>query len=104
MTLPTLPANIPWKWIGAGLAALILIIAIPAFIDRAFDDASDKGKLEERNEQLETVIQNKKDSDNASEEIEQLGPVGDRVRYDQCLRTARTPENCKRWLPDVQED
>ena len=97
-------ANLPWKWIGVGVAALVLLIAIPAFIDRAFDEAEEKGKIEGENEELRKTIEQKKEADDARDQITQPGPTGDRKRYDQCLRTARTPENCERFLPDIRED
>ena len=71
----------------AGIAALLLL-----------------GGTEERNTQLENTIKNVEKADEAREDIARPGPVGDRTRYDQCLRTARTPSNCERFMPNVQED
>lgn len=104
MMLPPWLAGLPWKWIGIGVAALLLVITAWRFIDRAFDETAEKGRVEERAENAEQIIENVKDADDAREEIKRPGPVGDRVRYDQCLRTARTPANCERFLPEREAD
>jgi hypothetical protein len=57
------------------------------------------GKTEERAAETTTVLQRTEQGNEAREAIKQAGPVGDRLRYDQCVRSARTPANCQRFLP-----
>lgn len=92
----------------AGIAALLLLGGTVWYCQEQVEDKVEQaeviGRTEERNTQLENTIKNVEKADEAREDIARPGPVGDRTRYDQCLRTARTPSNCERFMPNVQED
>lgn len=90
-----------YLWIALALAALAVLIL---WINKAeeADDLHNQeiGRTEERLETTTEVLQRTETANAAREAITQSGPSGDRVRYDQCLRSARNPENCKRFLPE----
>lgn len=86
-----IPFNIPWKLlVGAGAILLILALAMCAL-----DQAEDKGAAKQQTKQLEHTI---KQVEKANE-VRKTFPVDDRAKYAQCVRSARTPENCQRFLP-----
>jgi len=60
----------------------------------------DIGATVQREADLRATLERTETANEARREIEQDGPVGDRARYEQCLRTARTPTNCQRLLPE----
>lgn len=94
--------GLSWK-IYAGIAALVLLGGTLWYcnhqVEERVEQGTEIGRVEERNEQLEETIKNVEKADEARKEIAESGPAGDARRYDQCLRTARNPENCERWLP-----
>lgn len=94
--------GLSWK-IYAGLAALALLGGTVWYCHEQVDDKVEQaeviGQTTERNKQLETTVENVKKAEEAREEITDPSPAGDRTRYDQCVRTARTPANCERHLP-----
>ena len=89
---------VPWKWIALCVAALVAVSVALAFIDRAFDETEEKGAAVERAERAEQTIINVEKANDAREEVAVPTSAGDRVRYCQCLRTARTPASCERLL------
>jgi len=83
-----------WLLIVAGLIAALFLWFHLA--EQADDKANQEiGATTERNIQLETTLERTNQGNQAREEIR--NDVGD-ARYAQCLRTARTPENCIRFL------
>ena len=85
------------------LGAAALLGALWLWID-AREKADDKANQEigaavQREGDLRTTLERTEQGNEAREEIWQAGPAGDRLRYDQCVRTARTPANCQRFLP-----
>lgn len=99
--------GLSWQ-VYAAVAALALLGGTVWYCDRQIDDKVEQaeviGRTEERNEQLEQTIENVKTAEEAREDITETSPAGDLTRYNQCLRTARTPANCERLLPNVPED
>lgn len=97
--------GISWQ-VWARLAALALVLGGVWYcseqVDERVEQAEVIGATTERNVQLEQTIENVKKAEEAREDITDPGPVGDLTRYNQCLRTARTPANCERFLPSVQ--
>ena len=89
-----------------GIGTLLLLSSLVWYCDQQVDDkvkqAEVIGRTEERNKQLEQTIENTKTAEKAREDIAETSTAGDLTRYNQCLRSARTPENCKRFLSDVQ--
>jgi hypothetical protein len=94
--------------VWAGLAALLLLGGTVWYCSEQVEDRVEQaetiGEEREKTKQYEKTIEKVEKANEAREEITRPGPVGDRTRYNQCLRTARTPENCKRFLPELQED
>lgn len=90
--------NIPrWVWIAGAiciLTALAIKIADNA-VEDALETAKQTGVMEERATNLETTVKRVEIANEARDEI-----INDRgnARYEQCLRTARTPANCERLL------
>jgi hypothetical protein len=88
-----------WWLLGAALALAALAWWLSA-AEKADDKANrELGATVERERSLAEAIERTEKANEAREEISRAGPVGDKLRYDQCLRSARTPENCRRFLP-----
>ena len=90
-----------WVAIVAGLigAAVLWLIAAEKADDKANQEI---GATVQREGDLRETITRTETANEAREEIGRHDAAGDRLRYDQCLRTARTPANCERFLPDGQ--
>lgn len=86
------------------LAFVALCGALWLWIDsrEAADDRANQqiGRTVEREQSQAVTIERVEQANEAREEIEQPGAAGDRVRYEQCLRSARTPGSCVRFLPE----
>lgn len=95
-------------WAALVIAVAALCVGLWLFFDsrEKVDDTANQqiGRTEERAEQQAETIQNVEKANEAREEIRAPGPVGDRARYDQCMRSARNPENCRFLLPERQTD
>ena len=91
-------AQVPWKLIAIAVAALTAVALALAFVDRAFDETEEAAVAVEQAKQLEQVIQSVETANEARSKIEQPDDAGGRVRFCQCLRTARTPASCERLL------
>lgn len=105
MFLATLPSWL--KWSLAGIAGVVLITAVFLWID-AGERADDRA-----NQEVGATIQREGDQ---AKTIENVGVANDTRAdveasqkrnngrnpefYASCLRSARTPENCKRFMPD----
>lgn len=93
---------------GAGrwwLLWLALVAVAAIMILRAAEDADDRrnqdlGAAAQRARDLAETLHRTEEGNAAREEIRAPGPAGDRARYDQCLRAARTAANCQRFLPE----
>ncbi|MBO9580341.1 MAG: hypothetical protein J7498_05570 [Sphingobium sp.] len=59
-------------------------------------DAKQEGVTQERTGALVETVNR---MENASDTRRDIANPATRARYDECLRSARTPENCKRFLP-----
>lgn len=95
-------------WLLAGIAALGAI-ALWLGAREAADDANNQeiGAAVQREADLRETIERTEEGHDARTEIrEALGRADGRSRavYDQCLRTARTPANCERFLPGGAAD
>lgn len=87
-------------WLLIALAALASLIWWFSAAEKADDRANQQiGRSEAVIESQGKALESVETANEAREEIEQRGPAGDRVRYEQCLRSARTPGNCERFLP-----
>ena len=94
-----------WAALGALAAMLALIVWYKASISEAAKEGYQQGKQEQREETLTTIIERAETANEVRETISgevRAGSGND--LYAQCLRTARTPANCRRFLPDVQAD
>lgn len=94
--------------VWGAVAAVLLLAGVVAYcstqVEKRVELAEEKGQVTEQKKNLEQTIKNIEVANEAEQEILETSPRGDSVRYRQCLRTARTPENCERFLSGVQED
>ncbi len=85
------------RYVLPGAAVLLALIAFAIWLSGVKHDAKQEGVIQERTGALvETVNQMEK----ASETRRKIADPLSSARYDECLRSARTPENCKRFLPE----
>lgn len=89
-------------WLLIVLAVLITSVIIArGWMDRTIQTAIEAGAAEQREKTAETIIENARKANEARDEVRR---DVDGARYNQCLRTARTPANCERFLPARQAD
>lgn len=96
------------KWVrfaGVALLAAALLLGLWIWFG-AREEADDKA-----NQSIGATVQREGDLREILNRTEQANAARDEVdddrgtaRYDQCLRTARTPENCQRFLPRSSAD
>lgn len=86
------------------LALVLLMVAVAWFKGR--EEADDRS-----NQQVGAAVQREADQREVIKQVEQGNAARDEItsnvgsaRYDQCVRTARTPANCQRLLPQRQAD
>lgn len=94
-----------WHWLAAGIAAIALLAALWLWLD-AREKADDRrnqeiGAAAQRETDLRETLERTEKGNAAREEVRN---DVDGARYTQCLRTARTPANCERFLPQRQAD
>lgn len=94
-----------WLWIIAFLALLYAALVIA----EGADDKNNQtiGATVEREAQTREVLERTETGNAAREEVrEAIARDGGRsdIVYDQCVRTARTPANCERFLPERPAD
>ena len=89
-------------WIAARKWLLIIgaVIAIGAgyllWLSNRDAGNVEKGKTEQTVENLEETVNR---VDQANEARDTIRVDNGNARFDQCMRTARTPANCQRFLP-----
>ena len=96
-----------WWILGAIVAAVALYAAFTGILGRMVDTAKDAGATEQREGDLRETIQRVETGNEAREEMREALARDDsrsRAVYDQCLRTARTPANCERFVPVGEAD
>lgn len=96
------------RWVkGAGLAVLAAIVLLGLWLwIGAREEADDKANQEigataQREGDLREVVKRTEEGNAARNEINDAGST---AKYDQCVRSARTPANCKRFLPERPTD
>lgn len=99
----SLAKRIPWQ-VYAALGAVLALLAVWAWHKGQVSDAASegvqKGAQQQRESDLIETIERTEQANEARQVIQgevRSGAGGN--LYDQCLRTARTPANCKRFLP-----
>lgn len=98
-----------WAWVLIALAALAGAVLWLQARERADDTANQEiGAVAQREGDLRETIKRTEQGNEARTEIERGLQTDDghsAAVFEQCLRTARTPANCKRYeLPGVQAD
>lgn len=88
-------------WVLPVVGGVLLLGGLWAFLG-ARENADDRRNQEvgaemQRASDMASTIDRVEEGNKAREEITAPGPAGDRARYDQCLRSARTPANCARY-------
>lgn len=95
-----------WARLAMGIGGILVVLVLAStLLVKSVDKVSDKGRemgaTAERAVIQETVINNVEKSRDASILIEQQTARGTGLElHAQCLRSAKAPENCKRFLPD----
>lgn len=84
------------------LAGLLALGALAVWLTQseAADDRhnQDLGAAVQRSEDLQTTLER---TETANAARTQINDPDSSARYDQCLRTARTPANCQRFVPGL---
>lgn len=57
------------------------------------------GRQLQQNEDNQQTISKVETANEARSEITAPNSAGDQLRYNQCMQSSRTPDNCKRFLP-----
>src|SRR6478736_1190101 len=80
----------------AGGVGLLLALAFRWWLsDQRKDAATSAVKIERQEQAAEIINRVEKANDTRS----QIADPASRARYDECLRSARNPENCQRLMP-----
>lgn len=90
-----------WVWAVLVFAVIVLVLIL---LERA-DDKNNQtiGAVVEREAQTREVLERTETGNAVREEVrEAIARDGGRsdIVYDQCVRTARTPSKCERFLPE----
>lgn len=92
-----------WIWLAGAAVVLVGAVAWLNAREKADDRANQElGATVQRETDLRETIQRTETANEVRDEMARPGAAGDRLRYDQCLRTARTPANCERFLSGGQ--
>lgn len=92
-------------WVLIAIVALAGLVLWLGARETADDKANQEiGAAVQRETNLTETIKRTEQGNAAREEIRAPGNAGDRARYDQCVRSARTPANCRRFLPEFSAD
>jgi hypothetical protein len=99
---PSLFGVARWTWLCAVVAALTAL----ALCLRAAETADDRsnqqfGAANQHADDLQVTLDRTEDAHAPRTAIRN---PGDPARYEQCLRTARTPTNCQRFMPVIAAD
>lgn len=80
---------------------LICMLALSRWVDDVRLDAVEQGQIKEREAATGIIIKKVEEANDAKQEIQaELNTGYGNELHAQCLRSARTPANCKRFLPD----
>ena len=84
------------------LGLLLLLAGLCIYIVKS-EEADDRANQEigatvEREKALSETVKRVEEANVAREEINRNDDAGAQLRYNQCLRSARTPANCERFL------
>lgn len=94
-----------WHYLAVGVLVCAALAALWLWIG-AREAADDR-----RNQDIGAAVEREKSATATIKQVEKANAARDEVRndvgsarYDQCLRTARTPALCERFLPQRQTD
>ena len=94
-----------WIWLailaGIALAAFVAIRGIDNTVEAIIETSKEAGAAEQREGDLREALNRTEEANHARNEVRR---PGSNAGYDQCLRTARTPANCERFLPQRPAD
>jgi FtsZ-interacting cell division protein ZipA len=95
-----------WLWVVLGVVAIVALwIIVWTRMENADDERNQEiGATVEREKSLEKTVERVKEANDVREEINRNDDAGAELRYRQCLRSARTPTNCERFLPQRPAD
>lgn len=88
------------RWMWGAIAVLALLLAHMWLTDSREDKAEDRGRVIERADQQAKIIETTEKANEAREQTaKDFRAGGSPELYANCLRSARNPENCKRFMP-----
>lgn len=90
-----------WLILGAIAAILALLLALRQAQGSHDTNQQDLGAAAQREADLQNTLERTEQANAARTEIRDDRGT---ARYDQCLRTARTPALCQRFLPGGEAD
>lgn len=86
-------------WLVLAAVAVIGLVTWMVLAEQADDRSNrERGHIEQREVDLRETIERTTEADDARQEVLEHFTVGSPELYEQCLLTARTPENCERFL------
>jgi hypothetical protein len=85
------------SWLWVLLAFLLALVFIQIYINSKVDEGKKIGANEQQIENLQEL--NKRVS-KAHDIKAQFNNPDNKLLYDECLQSASTPENCKRFMPN----
>lgn len=86
------------------LTVLLAFLALFSKLEKQEEAAFEHGQAEVRVEAAETVIKNVEIANDVEQELKAEAVIGSgSALYAQCVRSARTPANCQRFLPSGQK-
>lgn len=90
-----------YLWLVIAVALAVLVYVMLVRLEVADDTANQEiGRTTERVEALEETVTRVEEADDVREAVQADVRAGGSERlYAQCLRSARAPENCQRFLP-----
>jgi len=93
-------------WLAIAVAGLVaLYFGVNGLLDRLTDNAKEQGATEQREADLTETLERTEQGNAARDTINRESAVGaGDALYRQCLRTARTPANCERFLSAGETD
>jgi hypothetical protein len=99
MFLATLPRWLKWTAVALVTVVLVGVLILSLREQERADDSRNQeiGAGEQREANQAATIRNVEKANEARDEIGKAGTAGDAVRFEQCLRTARTPASCSRF-------
>lgn len=87
------------RWLKLALGGVLALAAAFVWLHSRDSGNREIGSTQQREADLRETLERTEDANRARDDIRR---DVDGARYAQCLRTARTPANCERFMPGIQ--